>query len=90
MLVVVRPRRVDLERGTRSRFTTGPGDKFTAIWSPDGRRISYNVEHSGGRGYDIVLRPTAAPGQVETLVSGPVENDFTKNAATSPFAPPFE
>jgi Tol biopolymer transport system component len=67
---------VDLASGTRSRFTTGPGDKITAVWSPDGRRISYNVQSSGNAGYDIVLRPTAGSGQVETLLSDPVDNEF--------------
>jgi len=64
---------VDLARGTKSRFTTGPGDKNTAIWSLDGKRIAYNVQAAGTAGYDIVVRPTSGSGEAETLVSDAVE-----------------
>jgi eukaryotic-like serine/threonine-protein kinase len=33
----------DLKTGTRRRLTTGGGDKFTAVISPDGSRVAYPI-----------------------------------------------
>jgi Tol biopolymer transport system component len=64
---------VDLSTGTRSRFTTGPGDKFWSTWARDGGRIAYNISNPGGSGYDIISRPTSGSGEEEKLASDPVE-----------------
>nr|MDQ5873143.1 protein kinase [Acidobacteriota bacterium] len=64
---------IDLASGTRSRFTTGPGDKFWSAWARDGSRVAYNISNPGGSGYDIILRSMDGSGQEETLVSDPVE-----------------
>jgi Tol biopolymer transport system component len=39
----------DLERGTQTRLTTGPGDNENPIWSPDGRRVLFTSDrkHQG-------------------------------------------
>jgi Tol biopolymer transport system component len=64
---------MDLATGTRSRFTAGTGDKYTSIWSPDGKQIAY--ASSNDRGYDVVIR--AADGGGEKIVSrNPVENVY--------------
>jgi Tol biopolymer transport system component len=64
---------IDLARGTRSRFTTGVGDKFASTWSPDGYRIAHNISNPSPSGYDIVSRPVGGSGAQEKLVSNPVE-----------------
>jgi len=64
---------IDLATGTRSRFTTGPGDKFWSTWSRDGRRIAYNISSPGGSGYDIFSRSTSGSGAEEKLASDPIE-----------------
>ncbi|MGH9367791.1 MAG: protein kinase domain-containing protein, partial [Thermoanaerobaculia bacterium] len=64
---------MDLAPGTRSRFTTGPGDKFWSAWSRDGGRIAYNAGYQGGSGYDILWKPTGGSGAEEKLASDPVE-----------------
>jgi eukaryotic-like serine/threonine-protein kinase len=37
----------DLGRGVNSRLTFGAGDEFAPVWSPDGNRIVYSVDHNG-------------------------------------------
>jgi Tol biopolymer transport system component/predicted Ser/Thr protein kinase len=65
---------IDLASGTRSRFTTGAGDKFWSAWSRDGSRIAYNISSPGGRGgYDILYKLTAGSGAEEKLASEPAE-----------------
>ena len=64
---------IDLTGGTRSRFTTGAGDKFWCTWSRDGRRIAHNISIPGGSGYDIISKPASGPGDEEKLASDPVE-----------------
>ena len=64
---------VDLSTGTRSRFTTGPGDKFWSTWARDGSRIAYNISNPSGSGYDIISRSMGGSGEEEKLVSHPVE-----------------
>jgi Tol biopolymer transport system component len=64
---------VDLSTGTRSRFTTGPGDKFKAAWARDGSRIAYNTSNPGGSGYDILLRAVDGSGKEEKLASDATE-----------------
>lgn len=45
----------DLTRGTSTRFTFGPGNAVSPIWSPDGARIVYNWG-SGGAPNDIYIK----------------------------------
>ncbi|HSD72817.1 MAG TPA: hypothetical protein VLE54_08495, partial [Thermoanaerobaculia bacterium] len=64
---------INLASGTRSRFTTGAGDKFWCVWSPDGSRVAHNISIRGGSGYDIISKPISGPGEEEKLASDPVE-----------------
>jgi len=47
---------IDLASGTRSRLTSGPGDKWWPVWSPEGKRLAYSRAKEGAAGYDVVLR----------------------------------
>ncbi|HEV8231568.1 MAG TPA: hypothetical protein VGQ75_04420, partial [Thermoanaerobaculia bacterium] len=67
---------IDLSRGTRSRFTAGPGDKFWSTWSRDGTRIAFNLANPSGRGYGIVSRQVGGSGAEEKLASDPVDFEF--------------
>jgi Tol biopolymer transport system component len=67
---------IDLATGTRSRFTTGPGDKFATAWSRDGNRIAYNISNPTRSGYDIVVRPSSGSGGVEKLISDPAQYEY--------------
>ena len=60
---------VDLSSGTRSRFTSGPGDKYFSAWSPDGRQIAHNMRNPDGGGYDIFLKSTGGSGAEEKLLA---------------------
>jgi Tol biopolymer transport system component len=64
---------IDLSSGTRSRFTTGTGDKFWAVWSPDGRRIAFNTSNPGGGGYDIMVKSASGSTEAEKVFSDSVE-----------------
>ena len=61
---------IDLASGTRSRFTTGRGDKVASTWSPDGSRIAYNVAKPDGSGFDILMKATKGSAVEERLVTG--------------------
>jgi eukaryotic-like serine/threonine-protein kinase len=41
---------LDLARGGESRFTSGPGERWFPIWSPDGNRIAYSAFGESGNG----------------------------------------
>ncbi len=60
---------VDLSSGTRSRFTSGPGDKYFSAWSPDGRQIAHNMRNPAGGGYDVFLKSTGGSGAEEKLLT---------------------
>jgi Tol biopolymer transport system component len=61
---------IDRASGTRSRFTTGRGDKVASTWSPDGSRIAYNIAKPDGSGYDILMKATKGSAVEERLVTG--------------------
>jgi eukaryotic-like serine/threonine-protein kinase len=53
---------VDVERGTRVRFTTDPADDVAPVWSPDGTRIAYASGRAGAhRGIFQKLSNGSAP-----------------------------
>jgi Tol biopolymer transport system component len=37
---------LDLTRGTKARFTSGPAENFYGVWSPDGSRIAFSSDRS--------------------------------------------
>ncbi len=60
---------IDLASGTRSRFTTGRGDKFASVWWPDGSRIAYTRSRPDGSGYDILMKATKGSAVEEKIVA---------------------
>jgi Tol biopolymer transport system component/tRNA A-37 threonylcarbamoyl transferase component Bud32 len=66
---------IDLASGTRNRFTAGPGDKYCAVWAPDGRRLAFSVSHPGGSGYDIVGKASSGAGAEEMLIADAVGSE---------------
>jgi Tol biopolymer transport system component len=59
----------DLQRGTPTRLTFGPGRRRWPVWSPDGRWIFYAIY--SGVGFDDLLRkPAGGSGAEEPLVRG--------------------
>lgn len=57
----------DLERGSQTRLTTGPGDNEAPIWSPDGTRILFSSDrkHQGD-----IYRKSIAGGPEEPMLEG--------------------
>jgi Tol biopolymer transport system component/DNA-binding winged helix-turn-helix (wHTH) protein len=63
----------DLATGAASRFTFDPADETNAVWSPDSRRIAFNMLRNGV--IDIYQKEVAGASQPKLLLhSG--ENDF--------------
>jgi Tol biopolymer transport system component len=59
---------LDLSRGTRTRFTFGPGPSTAPVWSPDGTRLAYAGLEKGMVG-TVVAKPIGG-GPAETLFRG--------------------
>jgi Tol biopolymer transport system component len=60
---------LDFGRGTRMRFTFGPGPNAKALWSPDGSRLAYTSLEKGLTG-TVTIKPTGGAGQAETVFRG--------------------
>jgi Tol biopolymer transport system component len=39
---------IDLARGVATRLTSGPGDKYNPVWSPDGRDLAFTFIRNAG------------------------------------------
>ena len=59
---------LDLSRGTRMRFTFGPGPNVAPVWSRDGSRLAYAGLEKGMIG-TVVIKPVGG-GQPETVYRG--------------------
>jgi Tol biopolymer transport system component len=57
----------DLSRGVSSRFTFGPSDNFSPIWSPDGTRIVFCSDRKGPPG--LYEKAASGTGQERELWS---------------------
>ena len=57
---------MDLERGVTSRLTFDPSQDNAPLWSPDGLRIVYSNNRSGG--HDLYSKAATGAGQEEVLV----------------------
>jgi serine/threonine protein kinase len=55
----------DLARSVTSKFTSGPGQKRSPIWVPDGSRIVFTLEHDGVE--QISVKPVSGTIQEESL-----------------------
>jgi serine/threonine protein kinase/Tol biopolymer transport system component len=58
----------DLTRGTTSRLTFDPQGDGTPLWSPDGRRIVFGSDRSGGRHIDLYEKAASGAGDDQLLL----------------------
>jgi Tol biopolymer transport system component/predicted Ser/Thr protein kinase len=63
----------DVARGLRTRFTFGPANAFTSIWSPDGSRIAFDSRRKGSS--DLYLKASSGAGTEEPLL----QDNLNKN-----------
>jgi dipeptidyl aminopeptidase/acylaminoacyl peptidase len=61
---------LDLERGTRSRFTFSLGADFSAVWTPDGREVIYCSEEPQ---FTLYRRAADGSQEPELLLQEPVD-----------------
>jgi serine/threonine protein kinase/Tol biopolymer transport system component len=66
----------DLERGTLSRFSTEEGSSQAPIWTPDGKRLTYQGYRAGFR--NLFWKPADNTGDEERLTEG--ENGQVANS----------
>ena len=59
---------VDLARGAATRFTYGPRQNTTAIWSHDGSRIAFESNRNGP--FDIFVKPANGAHPESALIAG--------------------
>jgi Tol biopolymer transport system component len=57
---------LDLNRGSRTRFTFDPADDQDPVWSPDGRRAAWSSDRKGVR--DLYVKSASGEGQDEPLL----------------------
>jgi Tol biopolymer transport system component/tRNA A-37 threonylcarbamoyl transferase component Bud32 len=82
---------LDLNRGSRTRFTFDPGDDLDPVWSPDGRRVAWTSDRKGAR--DLYVKSASGTGQDEPLlVSSLPKNteDWSKDGGYLFFNQPVE
>jgi Tol biopolymer transport system component/predicted Ser/Thr protein kinase len=82
---------LDLNRGSRTRFTFDPADDRDPAWSPDGRRVAWTSDRKGVR--DLYVKSANGEGQDEPLlVSSLPKNaeDWSKDGGYLIFNQPVE
>ena len=57
---------LDLNRGSRTRFTFDPADDLDPVWSPDGSRVAWTSDRKGVR--DLYVKSASGAGQDEPLL----------------------
>jgi len=65
---------MDTMRGTRRRFTFDPSTDQLPVWSPDGQRIVFSSDRTGGV-YNLYEKPAERPGAEQVLFESN-ENKF--------------
>jgi len=58
---------LDLNSGSRTRFTFDPADDVDPVWSPDGRLVAWSSSRKGTM--DLYVKPANGEGQDELLFS---------------------
>ncbi|MSV27594.1 MAG: serine/threonine-protein kinase [Bryobacterales bacterium] len=61
---------IDLVRGTASRFTFDRTSEREGVWSPDGKRIVYSLEH--GPSFDLFVKDSGGLGEPTPLLQSPL------------------
>ena len=82
---------LDLNRGSRTRFTFDPADDLDPVWSPDGRRVAWTSDRKGVR--DLYVKSASGTDQDEPLlVSSLPKNpeDWSKDGGYLFFNQPVE
>jgi eukaryotic-like serine/threonine-protein kinase len=59
----------DLDRGSRTRFTSHPMDDFNPVWSPDGSRIAFASNRKGTR--DLWVKTVDTADEEQLLFEAP-------------------
>ena len=70
----------DLRRGTQTRLTFAASDDISAIWTPDGKRLTFSSDRAGGI-FDLFWKATHTTGVAEQLTTS---NTFQYPASWSP------
>ena len=65
---------MDLARGVSTRFTYGPRQNSSGLWSPDGSRILYGHQYQSGYLTAIVVKPSNGAGKEEVVLPERIVN----------------
>ncbi len=82
---------LDLNRGSRTRFTFDPGDDLDPVWSPDGRRVAWTSDRKGVR--DLYVKSASGTDQDEPLLVSSLPKqteDWSKDGGYLFFNQPVE
>ena len=79
----------DISRRVPTRFTTHPGDEFSAVWSPDGTYLAFAAARN--RTLDIYRKPSNGVGEEEATAcdeGSRIPSELVFRRAISPRARP--
>jgi len=82
---------LDLNRGSRTRFTFDPGDDMDPVWSPDGSRVAWTSDRKGVR--DLYVKSASGVGEDEPLLVSSLPKgaeDWSKDGGHLIFNQPVE
>ena len=82
---------LDLNGGSRTRFTFDPGDDLDPVWSPDGSRVAWTSDRKGVR--DLYVKSANGADQDEPLLVSPLPKsteDWSKDGGYLIFNQPVE
>jgi hypothetical protein len=82
---------LDLNRGSRTRFTFDPGDDLDPVWSPDGSRVAWTSDRKGVT--DLYVKSASGTGEDEPLLVSSLPKrteDWSRNGGYLIFNQPTE